>query len=391
VTNKKIALLLASPPQYSETFLNSKIKGLQEKGFEVTVFSGTPDTTKYTFTHINHYPAAGIVSLIYMPAALFRIITKGLKPSLKFYRLERSNGSTILNTLKKIYLNAQILSRRFDWIHFGFAALAVEKEFVAAAINAKMGISFRGYDISLYPLKNPGCYNKLWKTVDQVHSISEALYKKALLLGLPPSVPYKKITPALDPELFPFHEDAIVMNQPLQLLTVGRLIWKKGYTYAFLAIRKLLDKGISLHYTIAGTGEQFEEITFALSQLNLQDHVTLSGKLKHEEVIALYGKANIYLQPSVQEGFCNSVQEAQASGLLCIVSDAEGLPENVLDQKTGWVVKRRDAGMLAEKIEEVMNMPRERLHEITGAARKRMEDEFNIASQQARFAQFFNS
>ncbi|MBK7870836.1 MAG: glycosyltransferase family 4 protein [Saprospiraceae bacterium] len=53
-----------------------------------------------------------------------------------------------------------------------------------------------------------------------------------------------------------------------------------------------------------------------------------------------YEKADIYLQYSIQEGFCNAVLEAQAMGLLCIVSDAEGLPENILHGQTGWVVPK---------------------------------------------------
>ena len=65
--------------------------------------------------------------------------------------------------------------------------------------------------------------------------------------------------------------------------------------------------------------------------------------------------ADIYIQPSIQEGFCNSVLEAQAMGLLVIVSDAEGLHENVINNVTGWVVKKRNPILLSEKLRKYQN------------------------------------
>ena len=65
-----------------------------------------------------------------------------------------------------------------------------------------MAVSFRGYDINVYPLKHPGCYDEIWSKVDKVHSISDDLYKKALLLGLGRNISYTKITPAIDHVFF---------------------------------------------------------------------------------------------------------------------------------------------------------------------------------------------
>ncbi|MEZ4854635.1 glycosyltransferase family 4 protein [Flavobacterium sp.] len=79
---------------------------------------------------------------------------------------------------------------------------------------------------------------------------------------------------------------------------------------------------------------------FAVHQLKLEDMVTFTGKLSPKEVKEKLSVTDIYIQYSLQEGFCNAVLEAQAMGLFPgVVSDAEGLSENVLNI-TGFVVPK---------------------------------------------------
>src|SRR5690606_16415229 len=93
----------------------------------------------------------------------------------RYIKLERKEGTRWVLILKKIYLNAYILKQKLDWLHFGFATMALGSETVAKAIGAKMAVSFRGFDIAVYPIKNPGCYKTLWKYVDKLHAISDDL------------------------------------------------------------------------------------------------------------------------------------------------------------------------------------------------------------------------
>jgi colanic acid/amylovoran biosynthesis glycosyltransferase len=60
--------------------------------------------------------------------------------------------------------------------------------------------------------------------------------------------------------------------------------------------------------------------------------------------------ADVFLHAAVSEGFCNAVIEAQAMGLPVVCSDAGGLPENVADGESGFVVQRRNPRALAEKL-----------------------------------------
>jgi Glycosyl transferases group 1 len=76
--------------------------------------------------------------------------------------------------------------------------------------------------------------------------------------------------------------------------------------------------------------------------------------------------ADVCLHPAISEGFCVSVIEAQSMGLPVVCTDADGLGENVAHEQTGFVVERRDAGALAERLTELAADPA--LRERMGAA-----------------------
>lgn len=389
----KIGLVLPDLPQYSETFFNYKIKGLQQSGFEVIVFSGKKHEEKFSYEHKSSYP-------VYEGNPFKQLISLGLVLTLTFlknpgraknlYSLERKDGRSTGESLKVVYLNSHILNYDLDWLHFGFATMSVKRENVAKAMGSKMGVSFRGYDINIYPLKNPGCYEKLWRNVDKVHSISNYLYDKGVELGLSKKKPFTKITPSIDTSVFRMKENpGKIDSSKITFLTVGRLNWIKDYETAIYAMKILKESGINFIYNIIGMGNELERLKFAVHQCGLEDRIFFLGKVGHEKVMETMFESDIYLQTSLQEGFCVSVLEAQSAGMLCVVSDADGLKENVADGESGWIVKRRDPAAFAEKITEVINLPEEVRQRVSINARKRVEKEFRIEDQREKFYKFF--
>ena len=119
------------------------------------------------------------------------------------------------------------------------------------------------------------------------------------------------------------------------------------------------------------------------------DKVEFAGKQSHEAISEYLRNADIYLQPSVQEGFCNSVLEAQACGLICIVSDAQGLAENVENEKSGFVVPMRDEKALADTIIRVVNMTPQARETMGRYASQRVRMKFDINDQVNKFLKFY--
>ena len=383
----KIGLVLSSTPAYSETFFNSKIKGLQKNGFEVVLFVNSKDTH---FDLCTVKEQVQFRSFFIFLKSLGLILTK-LSTLLKFISLERKQNVSFKRILKKLILNQHILQEsNVDWLHFGFATQAIGRENIAKAVGAKMAVSLRGFDIGIYPLKNPKCYDLLWLNINKLHVISNDLLNLAYTNGFKKNVPYQKITPAIDTSFFINQSLKDASNKNLlQLMTIGRLHWKKDYTSIIIALKNLKDRGIDFEYTIIGDGPEEEKLKYLVYELGLINNIILTGKISQKEILIYFKKSHFYLQYSLQEGFCNAVLEAQSMGVLPIVSNAEGLSENVLNNITGWVIQKNSPKLLAEKIVEVINLPDSNKEKIRKQAIERIKKEFNIEKQQKEFIDFY--
>lgn len=388
----KIGIVLPGIPKYSETFFQYKIKGLAESGFEVKLFTGDKKQRGFPYKQFTAYPVYSgkpVRQFIATSSVLMLTFIKAPLRFIKLFFLERKKRSSLSDILKIIYINAHILNQNLDWLHFGFAATALRRESVAEVIGAKMGVSFRGYDINIYPLKNPGCYKRLWESADKIHTISGYLFNKAASYGLDENKPHEIISPAIDLKRFKSKVSDGKLNEKIKILTVGRLNWIKDYETAISAMKILKEKGLSFEYIITGAGNELERLKFAVYQSGLENEIKLLGIKSHEEVNELMMTSDIYLQTSMQEGFCVSVLEAQATGLLCVVSDADGLRENVVDKETGWVVRRRRPDLFAARILEIISMSNEARMKIALNARARIEREFSLELQNEKFRNFF--
>ncbi|RSK40495.1 glycosyltransferase family 4 protein [Mangrovimonas spongiae] len=384
----KIGLVLSQAPAYSETFFKSKIEGLQKSGFQVVLFcqdnkTGFDGCEVKLFSKVTRYSVLQAINV-------FRVFL-GLLPYgrrvKRWYTIEKPDN--LKQFLKQVYINAPILKSNLDWLHFGFATMALQRETLAKAIGAKMAVSLRGYDIDVYPLKHNNCYTELWKYVDKVHAISNYLLGKAYGLGVSEKTSHAIITPAINTNLFNRQQTSYT-DKPLQIITVARLHWIKGLLETLEALVRLKAQGVEFTYKIIGEGKMREELLFAIHQLDLHKEVVLLGKLAPKAVIEQLHNSDIYIQYSLSEGFCNAVLEAQAVGCLCVVSDGGALPENVIDGKTGWVVPKQQPKLLAEKLLEVVALPQDRQQVIQQQAGERVETHFTLGQQQAQFVKFYN-
>lgn len=313
--------------------------------------------------------------------------------SKRFLHLEKKDGISLRIRLENLYINSHIIQKKIDWLHFGFATVALRRENIAGAIRAKMSTSLRGYDINIYPLTNKGCYDTLWKKVDKIHSISKYLLKKAEKDGLSKEKPNMIIKPSIDIDYFNGLKKCKSFDfseNPIQILTVARLNWVKGLEHSIEGLAILRNRGIRFNYNIIGEGVECERLKLAISQMGLEDCVQLLGFIPHNSLYNYYQKAHIYLQYSLEEGFCNSTLEAQAMGLLTIVSDAGGLVENVVNEKTGWIIKKSVPRQLARTIEDIIKIDISKLNQISSDAMQRVRLGYALQNQEKQFCEFFN-
>jgi colanic acid/amylovoran biosynthesis glycosyltransferase len=389
-----IGVVLPAVPSYSETFFRNKIIGLQAMGIKVTLFANGPSKEFNLCPYYAQPPVTGLSPLAWIKTVyIFLLAFLKCPDALKrLFILDREQGKSISESVKTILANSHILQHKVDWLHFGFGTMVIGRENLAKAIGANMAISLRGYDINIYPLKFPGCYSLAWQRADKIHVLSDALLQKAISFGLPKNKIVQVITPAIDIKHFKTDSRASLgFGRPLKFLSVARLKWVKGLDYTLKALSLLKDQNISFEYSIIGEGEEYERLVFTAHQLGIREHVHFLGKQTPEEVKQAMENCDIYLQYSISEGFCNAVLEAQAMGCFCIVSDAEGLPENVLDGVTGCVVPKRKPENLAITLIHVATLSSDRLQKFRQNAISRVREKFNLEKQMEEFCKFYTT
>src|SRR6266436_5114252 len=148
---------------------------------------------------------------------------------------------------------------------------------------------------------------------------------------------------------------------PLLIVAVGRLIAKKGFADLIRACGLLAESGKSFQCEIIGEGPLEEELRAQIDQLNLQDRVVLSGAKPQREVRQRLVAASVFVLPSVvdaQGGMDNLptvIMEAMATGLPVVSTDIGGIPEMVVQNETGFLVRPGDAVTLAGAIKKVID------------------------------------
>jgi colanic acid/amylovoran biosynthesis glycosyltransferase len=295
--------------------------------------------------HSGVYNKAGVVSNCLLLLYLIAVNGKVRKYILR---------GSFINHVKKVLAYLPVFFAKPDIIHFEFGTLAKDIEILKQLTNEKMIVSFRGYDMYYVGLDDKSYYKDVWEHADGFHFLGNDLKQHAIKRGYAGNTIEAIIPPAVDVDFFQRHA-ASMSSKEIRIISVGRLTWRKGYDYAIQAMKLLKDRGISFQYTIVGAGEHLQAIQFMIAEFGLEDNVHLKGSLNKEEVKAELSKSDIFLQASVSEGFCNAVIEAQAMALPVVSTDAGGLPENVEDNVTGFIVPTCDAKAIANKIEWCYN------------------------------------
>ena len=401
----RLVLVVPRFPRLSETFIVSKFLGLVDAGWDVHVvcaqeepwpsatwdafprLAARPELRRRVYRQWPHQPAL-LAAVLWLPALLATFL-RAPRAALRYWRAALGGGVGL--AARQFYLDAALIALSPDIVHFEFGALAVGRTHLKARLGCRLSVSFRGYDLSYVGLDDPSHYAEVWANADAVHTLGHDLWRRALARGCPPAMPHALISPAVDAGYFqpdPPAEGAADEARPLRVLSVGRLEWKKGYEHGLEAIRQLKAGGVPVTYHIAGGGSYLEPLAYARHTMGLDDDVTFLGPLPQSEVLAQMRWADVLLHPAVSEGFGNAVLEAQAMALPVVCSDADGLPENVVDGQTGFVTPRRDPAALAAALARLAADPA--LRRTMGAAgRARAAACFRPEEQIAAFDRFF--
>lgn len=153
----------------------------------------------------------------------------------------------------------------------------------------------------------------------------------------------------------------------LKVIYVGNISLGKGIQY-LLQVAKLLPENKVEFILIGGIDKEFSTLI-----KNIPTNVFLLGGMKKHEVESFYKEGDVFIFPSIFDGFGQVILEAMSFGLPVITTNHTGGPDVIEDGKEGFIVPIRSPELMAEKIEYLMNNP-EICWQMGLAAQKKVEN-----------------
>jgi colanic acid/amylovoran biosynthesis glycosyltransferase len=392
----RLAVVVNAFPTASETFIFNKVQGLRRAGMDVTVVANAPsrDTDLFAARIAGNVPpvvlAPTVVGPRQLPLRLAAQLRRSPRGSLRLWEQARTRYGSTRRAARAWARALPLALGGFDLIHFEYSGLAVAYlDVLPLLAPARLLTSCRGAAEQITPLVDPGRAERLrevFAAVDRVHCVSEDMLRTVEGYGLVRSKAFVN-HPSIDAAQFRRERPYPMRGTgPFRLVSTGRLHWKKGFEYALLAVRRLLDVGTDVTYDIIGAGGEEEKLRFAIHDLRLGDRVRLVGRKSAEEVREALEDADVYLLPSLSEGLSNAALEAMAMALPVVSTTAGGMEEAIVDGRDGLLVLSRDPEAIAGAVLRLLSDAelRERMGQ---AARRRIEDHFNLARQIACFVE----
>jgi len=225
-------------------------------------------------------------------------------------------------------------------------------------------ISLRGSDVPNYDIFNKKLEllhliflpitKLIWKRAKAVIAVTTSLKQTALNTN--PNQLIDVIPNGIDTNIFSPAVDYKGNDNKFRLITVSRLIERKGIQYVLNALSEINDE--SIHLTIIGEGNFEDELRDICEKHGLNNVVTFMGFRRRDTIPAYFSKSDVFILPSLAEAFGNVIGEAMACGLPIISTNEGGIPdlvgeENGILVEAGNVVQIKSAIMAMKTNEEM--------------------------------------
>jgi glycosyltransferase involved in cell wall biosynthesis len=201
--------------------------------------------------------------------------------------------------------------------------------------------------------------------------------EKAILL--PYGVDVRKFKPHMRTKNL--RQQLAANNEDMIIISIGRLVYKKGFDILIDACSELILSGQGIHIAIGGSGPIRDQLQKKIDELNITKNVHLLGSIPWDNVPQYLASGDIFVLPSVRDqygnidGLPNVLLEAMSSGTPVIASDIPGVKTVIEDQQDGILVPSADVGRLSQAINLVISNDSLRLA-LGKAARAKIEKSY---------------
>ncbi len=392
----RIAFIVPQFPSISQTFVLNQITGLLDRGHEVEIFALRPGDESKVHRDVEEYGLLRRTTyLTPIPAGRLERGLQGVRQAL--HHLPRHPGKVLgaLNVFRfgREAASFSVLLRvlpfldrgPFDIIHchFGVCGNIGVQCLLTGVLRGRVVTTFHGFDLTSYVRRSGvAVYRTLFQHGHLCLPLSDHWKGRLIEMGCRPG---KIVVHRMGVQTGQFEamRERRREGDAIRVLSVARLVEKKGIRFGIQAISKVVKSHPNVEYLIAGDGplrSQFEQLA---ESLGLEGSVRLLGWKSQEEVADLMANADILMAPSVtgedgdQEGIPVVLMEALAMGLPVISTHHSGIPELIIDGKTGLLAPERDSEELAHKILQLIGSD-QLASELRFNGRRHVQESFDI-------------
>jgi len=388
----KVAVYSGNIP--STTFIENLIDGLSQSGIEILLFGKqTADVSYKGKVKIFPLPVRGASLIIHFLKQSISLFFKSPDLFFRSLRIVKGKKKKIKKIIKEAGVVFPMVNNQPDIFHIQWAKTVEQHPELFEMLDCKFIVSLRGAHINYSPIldtKLADAYRKHFPGVDGFHAVSEEIGREAMKYGADKKK-IRVIHSSIKDELLNMNSDLYKEGSKLEIISIGRFHWKKGYHYALDAMRILDERNVDFIYTIIAQGKIPEEITFLINEYKLSEKVKIIQGMKHNELITKLQNSHLLILPSVEEGIANVVLEAMAIGVPVLTTDCGGMAEVVEDKVNGYIVAVRNPELLAERIMSFINTENEFKKSLTKRAKDVIAGEFGRDKQIREFSDFYQS
>jgi colanic acid/amylovoran biosynthesis glycosyltransferase len=350
-----VGYLLERFPRFTQTFCAREVAELYRQAMPIEVFSlyrpkeAIPEIKGLDQVRVHYLPSTKNPLLI-AKAHL-------LSPRLEKIWAKDGDRRDKRRFREAVHLGPILRRDGIAHLHVHFASIAAH---TAWWLKRLFGItySFTGHANDLFCPK-PGYRIKLDDLIrDATFVVAVTDYSANRLRQEFPRAQQKivRVYNGLDLSVF---KSAVPKARPFRILSVGRLIEKKGWRYLIEACALLRDNGCSFDCRIIGDGPEAKALQQLILQLRLTEFVRLVGPRSQSEIIDLLAGSSLFVLPAIRDRNGDSdnlptvLIEALASGLPVVATKVAGIPEIVEEEANGLLVPEKDSIKLASAIERL--------------------------------------
>ena len=367
-------------PKFSQTFCYREIAELFHQGVQPAIFSLRrpdfgPETTwdDSITSRVHQLPEGDVFARLADEASAS--LPKAARKTLHEWRGKPDS----LRLHQATYIGARLKKSGVRHVHTHFAGMAARTVFwIRKFFGVNYSLTVHANDIFVPPNFEIGL-SEILSSASAIVAVSD--FAANQLRGRFPENAGRvhRIYNGIDCDQFKRAQ----FERPPLILSIGRLISKKGFDVLIDACALLRQRGHGFRCEIIGEGPLLEELQARIHRQDLREHVNLAGPQTQSGIAARLSQATVFALPcridpdGAMDNLPTVIMEAMAARLPVVSTDVGGISEMVRDRETGLLVVQSDPAATADALSQLIGDV-ELAQSFGGKGRTRAEEIFSI-------------